>query len=652
MTSSYTINSGIEKPASGDQAGTWGTTANLNYDIIDRVMSGVTTLTLSGTSSTLLTSDAALSDGHYKVLLLGGSPSGTHTVTISPNDQSKIYFVQNNSGQTVIFSQGSGANATIANGEAGIIYANGAGASADVATLINNTSLTTATIGTLNVSTSSTLVGDMLLTGVFPDGTDNVAVGEFALGGASSTVTSGNYNVAVGDRPLRYATTGDYNVAVGFDSMGGSSVTGSHNIALGNDAGYAMTSGSGNVLIGQNAGELVSSGAENIFVGRDAGKAFLTGNDSVFIGARAGFNAQTDSLSVCIGEEAGYTMNGSGYNVYMGHQAGYYTTTGSNNIAIGNEAGEGVYTGGYNVYIGDTAGKIVDNATSNNVAAGRYAGYESSSEGNDISLGYFANRQSKYATLGAGFMGYNIGIGANTNGGLSSSATTYDFFDNNISIGKNAGGYLVKGANNVFIGEGAGPSVSTSSGTSNNIAIGLNALKSINPSIAAGNNIAIGRECGDELTDADDNILIGRNAGTTGSPGGPITTSDNNICLGGNMITNAYIKVAWTVTSDIRDKTNVGTVPHGLDFLSRLTPISYQHVDDRESRNPTGNVRYGYSAQDVLYLEGSDSVIVNNKNPDNLMLNETHMIPVLHNAILELKEENKALKARLDAAGL
>jgi hypothetical protein len=636
MTSSYTINSGIEKPASGDQAGTWGTTANLNYDIIDRVMSGVTTLTLSGTSSTLLTSDAALSSGHYKVLLLGGSPTGTHTITISPNDQSKIYFVQNNTGQTVIFTQGSGTNATIADSESGIIYADGGGSGADVATLINNTSLTTATIGTLDVTTSSTLAGDMLLTGIFPEGTNNLAVGQFALGGASSSVAAtGNYNVAFGDRPLRYLTTGDNNVAIGYDAMGTGTVTGYDNVAIGPDAGLN-----------------ISSAFENVFIGRDAGQAFLTGSDSVFIGARAGFNAQTDSLSVCIGEEAGYTMNGSSYNVYIGHQAGYYTTTGSRNIALGDEAGEGVYTGSYNVYIGDEAGKIVDNATNNNVAIGRSAGRESSSEGNDISLGYYANRQSKYATIGAGFMGYNIGIGANTNGGLSSSTTTYGFFDNNISIGKNAGGYLVQGANNIFIGEGAGPSVSTSSGTSNNIAIGLDALKSINPSVAAGGNVVIGREAGDELTDASDNILIGRNAGTTGSPSGSITTSDNNICLGGNYITNAYIKVAWTVTSDIREKTNIGTVPYGLDFLSQLTPISYQHVDDRENRNPTGDVRYGYSAQDILALEGADSVIVNSKNPDNLSLNETHMIPVLHNAILELKEENKALKARLDAAGL
>ena len=132
MASTYTVNSGIEKPGSGEQSGTWGDTTNTNFDIIDRVLSGVGSITLSGTTHTLTTSDGSLSDGHYKVLLLGGSPSGTNTITISPNDQDKMYLVKNDSGQSVIFTQGSGGNVTIINGETAWIFANGAGSGAQV----------------------------------------------------------------------------------------------------------------------------------------------------------------------------------------------------------------------------------------------------------------------------------------------------------------------------------------------------------------------------------------------------------------------------------------------------------------------------------------------------------------------------------------
>jgi hypothetical protein len=132
MASTYTINTGIELIANGEQSGTWGDTTNTNLEIIDRLTNGVGSISLSGTTHTLTTTDGSLSDGQYKVLVFGGTPSGTNTVTVSPNDQAKQFFVVNNSGQSVIISQGSGANVTIADGATDIIYCDGAGAGAAV----------------------------------------------------------------------------------------------------------------------------------------------------------------------------------------------------------------------------------------------------------------------------------------------------------------------------------------------------------------------------------------------------------------------------------------------------------------------------------------------------------------------------------------
>ena len=128
----YTTNSGIKKIATGDESGTWGTSTNTNFDIIDRVAAGVGDITLSGTTHTLSTSDGSASDGQYHVLVLGGSPSGTNTITVAPNDAKRMYFVKNNSGQSAVFSQGSGANVTVANGASAIIYGDGAGSGAAV----------------------------------------------------------------------------------------------------------------------------------------------------------------------------------------------------------------------------------------------------------------------------------------------------------------------------------------------------------------------------------------------------------------------------------------------------------------------------------------------------------------------------------------
>jgi hypothetical protein len=132
MPSSYTTNGGITKPATGELSGTWGTTTNLNFDILDRLINGVGPIVLSGTAHSLSTSDGSLSEGQFPVLVLGGSPSGTNTITILPNDAQKLYFVVNSSGQSAVFTQGAGASVTVLNGDSAIIFADGAGAGAVV----------------------------------------------------------------------------------------------------------------------------------------------------------------------------------------------------------------------------------------------------------------------------------------------------------------------------------------------------------------------------------------------------------------------------------------------------------------------------------------------------------------------------------------
>lgn len=229
MTSTYTSNSGIEKPATGDQSGTWGSTTNTNFDIIDQAISGVVSLSLSGTSSTLTTSDGSTSDGGNKVLVLGGSPSGTHTITISPNDAEKVYIVANNSGQDVIFTQGSGGNVTVSNGRKTIIFADGAGSTAGITDSLVNIQTTafgsfdattalkisgtavTSTAAELNLldgSVAGTIVNSK---GVVYGGSGEVNATTLQIGGASITATSAELNTMDGIT----ATTAELNIMDG-----------------------------------------------------------------------------------------------------------------------------------------------------------------------------------------------------------------------------------------------------------------------------------------------------------------------------------------------------------------------------------------------------------------------------------------------------
>tara|TARA_R110002074_G_scaffold1579_4_gene9379 strand:- start:118 stop:792 length:675 start_codon:yes stop_codon:yes gene_type:complete len=214
MASTYTVNSGIELIANGEQSGTWGDTTNVNLQIIDRLTNGVGNITLSGTTHTLTTTDGSLSDGQYKVLVFGGSPSGTNTVTVSPNDQDKLFFVKNSSGQSVIISQGSGANVTIPNGESAVIYCDGAGSGAAVVNLSATFDLTTFLEASNNLSdvanaatargnlaaaplASPTFTGTVTIGGVtYP--TSDGSNGQALVTNGSGTISFGSAGISTG----------------------------------------------------------------------------------------------------------------------------------------------------------------------------------------------------------------------------------------------------------------------------------------------------------------------------------------------------------------------------------------------------------------------------------------------------------------------
>ena len=215
MPSTYTTNGGIEKIATGEQSGSWGDTTNTNFDIIDRITNGVGSIALSGTSSNLQTSDGTLSDGHYKALVLGGSPSGPHTITVLPNDAQKIYFVQNGTSQNVIFSQGSGTNVTVAAGKNDIIYCDGGGASAAVASLIDAVDLSGYLQSSNNLSDLASAATALTNLGLTATASDlNI------MNGVTATTAEINYNdiSTLGTSEASKVVTADANGDVKFSN--------------------------------------------------------------------------------------------------------------------------------------------------------------------------------------------------------------------------------------------------------------------------------------------------------------------------------------------------------------------------------------------------------------------------------------------------
>jgi len=163
MASSYTTNFSIEKMGTGDQSGTWGTTTNHNFDILDRIASYKSVaITTNADTHTLTVREASpgsgtenLQDGMYRVIKFTGALDSNCTVTISPNSAAAFFIFINattDSGSSgpysLIFTQGSGANVTVTNGKSAVIYADGAGSGAAVVNALDSPTFgATVTIG-------------------------------------------------------------------------------------------------------------------------------------------------------------------------------------------------------------------------------------------------------------------------------------------------------------------------------------------------------------------------------------------------------------------------------------------------------------------------------------------------------------------------
>jgi len=115
MASTYTP-LGIEKMATGENAGTWGTKTNANLDLIEQVLGGYKAVSIAGGAgtTTLTVADGALTGtAQARMIEFTGSITGNRIVTI-PLDIENFYILKNTTSgaYTVQFKYASGSGDT------------------------------------------------------------------------------------------------------------------------------------------------------------------------------------------------------------------------------------------------------------------------------------------------------------------------------------------------------------------------------------------------------------------------------------------------------------------------------------------------------------------------------------------------------------
>ena len=218
MASTYTPR-GVEKMATGENAGTWGTKTNTNLEIIEQLAGGYASQAVSGTGDTAL----AVSDGAtgatmaHRVIELTGTITGNITVSI-PLDAQQLYVIKNStSGAYTVefqYTSGSGTSVTWAATDKGtkLLYAK-----ADDGTNPNIVDVGFSQITGTETLTNKTLSSPKIDTGLF-DTNGNESILFTATSSAINEITV--TNAAASGDPAISATGGDTNIDLNLVAKG------------------------------------------------------------------------------------------------------------------------------------------------------------------------------------------------------------------------------------------------------------------------------------------------------------------------------------------------------------------------------------------------------------------------------------------------
>jgi hypothetical protein len=377
----------------------------------------------------------------------------------------------------------------------------------------------------------------------------NEIEGTFITG---SSLTTGDYNVLIGDGAGSMLTSGLNNTFLG-TSAGAQQTTASDNVFIGRFAGYFNIIGTDNVFIGTEAGRL-NTGTDNIFIGTEAGENNTFGSDNVFIGEESGTNNTEGRDNVFIGEDAGFSNttaddntfvgsiagrnNTTGFrNAFLGSEAGYDNTTGYRNTFVGDSTGTDIGVGRLNTFVGQGAGSATEHADYNT-----FIGVEAGGDNNRTNNTANANRNTYVGTF-TGFSNRegedNVGVGAFANYNQS-----FDIL--NITGRSGATQTSVTRSRTTFLGAQSFPN--------NNevIAIGYQSRVDGARSIAIGNNSRARKT---------NSMALGYSVDVN---------QINTLALGGDLITNRYSVGIGTLAANQNASLDLADVDKGF-LLNRVT---------------------------------------------------------------------------------
>lgn len=316
-----------------------------------------------------------------------------------------------------------------------------------------------------------------------------------------------------------------------------------------------------NVVYGTNAGASLTTGVENTFIGNNSGRTATTASHNTATGDSSMYSTTTGTFNCAFGDDALFSNTTGSYNYAFGYQALKANTGGVSNCAFG-YASLRPNTGSNNSGFGHGTLSL-NTSGAYNTALGAYAMASNVTGNYNTAIGYLALNKNT----------------ATGNAGLS-----FEALQNNTS-----------GANNT----GAG-------------------FQALYSNTTGSNNVALGYTAGFTNTTGTGNTIVGYNsdvaAGTytnCGAFGNGAIAPGNDIIYMGNSTNLLYCALGVWTGSDARFKSNVKENVKGIEFISKLRPVTYnfstEKLEDHMLQNMPDSLKRMHKA--ALAFDASSKVV-------------------------------------------
>jgi hypothetical protein len=220
----------LKEIATGDEAGTWGTSTNTNLELIGEALGyGTQDCFASDADATTTVADGASDPARamYFKVTSSATLTATRTLTIAPNTISRVMLIENatTGSQSITISQGSGSTVTIASGAVKMVYLDGAGAGGAVVEALADLELPTVTVADLTATTADinggtidgTVIGGTTaaaITGTTITGTSFVSSGDMTFGDSDKAIFGAGSDLQIyhdgSDSYITHTTGGNF----------------------------------------------------------------------------------------------------------------------------------------------------------------------------------------------------------------------------------------------------------------------------------------------------------------------------------------------------------------------------------------------------------------------------------------------------------